>query len=159
VECPIWPGRYYQQKSGHFKRHMKSIHNIEVPVKKSGCRAQSVESTDNKTNRHSRYMEQVSNNDQELKSSKTDFVPMIVQEIFLRPSGYNVKDMMEFVSKRHKNIPDQSISILVKATVEAAWWVAKAHHEIICFQQSSEMGDKLKCELAKRKMMKSVIEY
>jgi len=153
VECPICTGRYYQQKPGHFKRHMKSIHNIEVPTKRSGRRAQSVESTDNETNRHSSFMKQVSNIDHELKSCKTDFVPMIVQEILQRPSGYNLKDLMEFVSKKYKNIPDQSISILVRTAVETAWWVAKAHHEIICFQQSSDMGDKLKCELAKRKMM------
>jgi len=64
-----------------------------------------------------------------------------------------MKDLMEFVSKKYKNIPDQSISILVRTAVKTAWWVTKAHHGIICFQQSSDIGDKLKCELAKRKMM------
>jgi len=65
-------------------------------------------------------------------------VSVAVQEILEQHDAYDVKNLCQFIRKRHAEIPEIAIPYVVTAATSAAWHVAKLFHVRERYMNSSD---------------------
>jgi len=161
TECPFCPGRFYQRKPGHYKRHMKMMHNVEIEAGKPGRRACSVESTGRSSSQvdknydleHNRKSYSIASHPTvELDSVMISTIGLCVRDILCH-AEYDMKSLNELVVKNYKGIPDYVVPYVVRAAVESAWFASKNHHEVQCYQHTTDDADKDAYGKAKKRLL------
>jgi len=158
-KCIICDGMFDQSK-GSLNRHMNNVHNI--PYQRQ--RERSTDTVSEKTDERSTD----ANSMKETKTTAqiptsylhgaldpiiSTTITLAVQEILKKLDSYTMNDLSEMVKEKFPIIPYGVVSLVVKASVEAAWYVSKTFHVIECYRQSADSKDISLVQKSKESML------
>lgn len=168
VECTICK-ESYQRQHGHLKRHLVNVHQMsETAANEYTARCRSVSSeakkkvvvrTPRRTKSACTGRDGVTNSNcttyttGNLNAHMALVIPVVVQDLLKQLDNYNMDELIEFILRKYPEIPPEVIPYVVKAAVEAAWYVSKVHHVINCYEASSDSRNKIMVETSKQNML------